>query len=87
MIKVLKLSALGAVMLTSGCMVVDPGRPGVAYSTGAYYGGGAYYVAPPVRVYTPTYYYAPAPRIVVVPERPNRPRSYRRWNGQDQYGR
>jgi|GEM_PF-936596 len=95
MIKIFKLSALGLMVIASGCVVVDPSRSSYAYSSGTYYGGGAYYGGayyapyiggayyspPPVRVYSRPAYFAPPPRVVVVRERPHHSKSNRRGDG------
>ena len=78
--KMLKLSALAAIVLTSGCVAVGPGQPRFAtYGAGGYYGGATFYTPPPVRVYSPVYYSPPPPtRVIVVRDRPYPFKSYHR---------
>jgi hypothetical protein len=84
----LKLSALVAIVLTSGCVAVGPGQPRYSYGGGPYYGGVSVYVPPPVRVYSPVFYSPPPPtRVIVVRDQPYRSKPYRRWHGQGNHGR
>lgn len=90
--KMLKLSALAAIVLTSGCVAVGPGQPRYAtYGADGYYGGATFYTPPPVRVYSPAYYspppvrvyrpvyYSPPPtRVIVVRDRPYPSKPYHR---------
>jgi hypothetical protein len=89
--KMLKLSALAAIVLTSGCVAVGPGQPRYAYGVGGYYSGATLYVPPPVRVYRPVYYSPPPTRVIVVRDRPYRSkpyhRPYHRPHGQGKNGR